>query len=284
MTFLSKGVCVPQEHGHSGIAPVTPGPAGRPFDWTRVTAGSFVVHAKKHRPRAAEVAIPYRGYWFNITSDDVKSRAALAILEIVFGLQESDGENVGPLLTLPVGGSAAGPAEDESRRRHGSLDGPHASRSPILCILSTSRAVQNMVALVQTMRDLAAAGMFKARPGVPAGCGASPPGRLDPVPSRESPGRWPLTRPRPGGHSRAGRPGHWGRGRRTGRRSCGTALPAPPAAGRQPARADYRPGVSDPVHRPAPEVLILDHCWTVQSLKLGNEPAWSGGGRTRPLK
>ncbi|HMF35729.1 MAG TPA: hypothetical protein VKF17_03790 [Isosphaeraceae bacterium] len=78
--------------------------AGRPFDWTRVTAGNFVVHAQKHRPRAAEVAVPYRGYWFYIASDDVKSRAALAILEIVFGLQESDGKNVGPLLTLPVGG------------------------------------------------------------------------------------------------------------------------------------------------------------------------------------
>jgi hypothetical protein len=50
------------------------------------------------------VAVPYRGYWFYIASDDVKSRAALAILEIVFGLQESDGKNVGPLLTLPVGG------------------------------------------------------------------------------------------------------------------------------------------------------------------------------------
>jgi hypothetical protein len=50
------------------------------------------------------VAVPYRGYWFYIASDDVKSRVALAILEIVFGLQESDGKNVGPLLTLPVGG------------------------------------------------------------------------------------------------------------------------------------------------------------------------------------
>ena len=56
------------------------------------------------RSRAAEVAVPYRGYWFYIASDDVKSRVALAILEIVFGLQESDGKNVGPLLTLPVGG------------------------------------------------------------------------------------------------------------------------------------------------------------------------------------
>ena len=88
----------------SGIAPVTPGPAGRPFDWTRATAGNFVGHAQQTRSRAAEVAVPYRGYWFYIASDDVKSRAALAILEIVFGLQESDGKNVGPLLTLPVGG------------------------------------------------------------------------------------------------------------------------------------------------------------------------------------
>jgi hypothetical protein len=104
MTFLSKGVCVPEAHARSGIAPVTPGPDGAPYDWTRVTAGQFFVHSQKHRPRRCEVAIQYRGYWFYIAPDDVKSRAALAILEIVFALQESDGKNVGPLLTLPVGG------------------------------------------------------------------------------------------------------------------------------------------------------------------------------------
>ncbi|MGP0064582.1 MAG: hypothetical protein ACLQGP_13415 [Isosphaeraceae bacterium] len=104
MTFLSKGVCVPEEHVRSGTAPVTPGPDGRPFDWTQVTAGNFFVHAQKHRPRDAEVAVPYRGYWFYIAPNDVNSRAALAILEVVFALQESDGRNVGPLLTLPLGG------------------------------------------------------------------------------------------------------------------------------------------------------------------------------------
>jgi hypothetical protein len=104
MTFLSKGVCVPEEHVRSRIAPMTPGPDGAPYDWTRVTAGQFFVHSQKHCPRSSEVAIPYRGYWFYISSDDVKSRAALAILEIVFALQESDGKSVGPLLTLPVGG------------------------------------------------------------------------------------------------------------------------------------------------------------------------------------
>jgi hypothetical protein len=104
MTFLSKGVCVPEEHVRSGIAPVTPGPDGQPFDWTQVTAGHFLVHSQKRRPRAAEVAVPYRGYWFYIPQQDVNSRAILAILETFFALQESDGKNAGPLLTLPVGG------------------------------------------------------------------------------------------------------------------------------------------------------------------------------------
>ena len=49
------------------------------------------------------MAVPYRGYWFYIAPDDVNSRAALAILEVVFALQESDGKSVGPLLTLPIG-------------------------------------------------------------------------------------------------------------------------------------------------------------------------------------
>ncbi len=104
MTFFSKGVCVPEEHVISGVVPTTPGPDGRPFDWTRITAGNFVVHHQKHRPRDAEVAVQYRGYWFYIASNDVNSRAALSILEIEFALQESDGKPAGPLLTLPIGG------------------------------------------------------------------------------------------------------------------------------------------------------------------------------------
>ncbi len=104
MTFLSKGVCVPEEHVLAGVAPTTLGPDGTPFDWTHVTAGHFVVHAQKHRPRKTEVAVQYRGYWFYIPTNDVNSRAVLAILEVFFALQESDGKSAGPLLTLPVGG------------------------------------------------------------------------------------------------------------------------------------------------------------------------------------
>jgi hypothetical protein len=104
MTFLSKGVCVPEEHVKTGVAPLTPGPDGRPFDWTGVTAGNFLVGSQKHRPHDAEVAVHYRGYWFYIASTDVNSRAVLAILELLFALQESDAKSVGPMLTLPLGG------------------------------------------------------------------------------------------------------------------------------------------------------------------------------------
>ena len=104
MTFLSKGVCVPEEHVCNGEAPTTPGPDGRPFDWTRVTAGHFFIASQKHRPHDAEVAVLYRGYWFSIPRGDVDSRSVLAVLEILFALQESDEKAAGPVLTLPVGG------------------------------------------------------------------------------------------------------------------------------------------------------------------------------------
>ncbi len=51
MTFLSKGVRVPEEHVACGIAPTTPGPGGGPFDWSAVMAGHFRVCARRRGPR-----------------------------------------------------------------------------------------------------------------------------------------------------------------------------------------------------------------------------------------
>lgn len=103
MTFISKGVCVPEAHVISGVAPTTRGPDGRPFDWTSVTAGNFSVASQKHRPLNAEVAVEYRGYWFYIPREDSASRSVLAVLEILFALQESGETTTGPVLTLPIG-------------------------------------------------------------------------------------------------------------------------------------------------------------------------------------
>ncbi len=104
MIFLAKGVSVPDEHVICGVAPTTLDAEGMVYDWTQVTTGIFQVHVQKHRPRNAEVAVPYRGYWYYIASDDVNSRAAMSVLEILFSLEESADQPGGPLLTLPVGG------------------------------------------------------------------------------------------------------------------------------------------------------------------------------------
>jgi hypothetical protein len=102
--FLSKGVRVPLEHVQTGIAPMTPRGNGQLYDWTNVTAGIFCVQVQPHKPKRAEACIKYRGYWFYIAPDDVQSRAALAVFEILFAVQESEGTPNGPLLTLPIGG------------------------------------------------------------------------------------------------------------------------------------------------------------------------------------
>jgi hypothetical protein len=104
MTFLSKGVCVPAKHVDSGEAPSVRDESGRPFDWTQVTAGLFVVHSGRKRPGEAEVAVRYRDHWFWVKRNDPVSRATLTTMELLISLQESDEKEAGPLLTLPVGG------------------------------------------------------------------------------------------------------------------------------------------------------------------------------------
>jgi hypothetical protein len=103
MTFLSKGVVIPEEHVRCGMAPVTRNVDGSAYDWTRVTAGLFRVCSSRRKPDKAEVAVPYRGYWFYIPLEDSVSRSTLAVLELLFSLQQTEEASSGPLLTLPVG-------------------------------------------------------------------------------------------------------------------------------------------------------------------------------------
>jgi hypothetical protein len=102
MSFLSKGVVVPPEHVATRIVPTTAIPGGPVHDWTQVTSGFFRVCSGPKRPKRAEVAVHYRGYWFWIAESDVQSRATLAMLEILLSLQESERSQLGPLLTLPI--------------------------------------------------------------------------------------------------------------------------------------------------------------------------------------
>ncbi|WP_435008991.1 hypothetical protein P12x_000237 [Tundrisphaera lichenicola] len=102
MVFLSKGVCIPPDHFASGVAPITPGVDRPVHDWKDITRGLFSVRSQKHRPRDAEVAVPYRGHWFYIDRADIASRSTLTLLELLLELQETERSQQAPLLTLPL--------------------------------------------------------------------------------------------------------------------------------------------------------------------------------------
>ena len=103
LTFLSKGVRVPEDHLCRGLAAQTVGPDGIVFDWTVVTQDLFQVCVQKKCPKDAAVAIQYQGYWYYIPASDKRSKSTLALIQALFNLQLSEPKKGGPVLTLPVG-------------------------------------------------------------------------------------------------------------------------------------------------------------------------------------
>jgi hypothetical protein len=105
LTFLSKGVHVPEEHFCRGLATQTVDLDGTAFDWTAVTRGLFQVCVQKKRPKDknAAVAIEYEGYWYYLPASDKRSKSTLALIQALFNLQLSEPKSGGPVLTLPVG-------------------------------------------------------------------------------------------------------------------------------------------------------------------------------------
>jgi hypothetical protein len=65
----------------------------------------FMVRCNKNKkPENAFVAVPYRGAWFYIADDDLNSKSTFMLLTQLFNLQSGQTEDVGPTLTIPVGG------------------------------------------------------------------------------------------------------------------------------------------------------------------------------------
>jgi hypothetical protein len=104
MYFLSQAVDVPARDIEAGRVTVTRDASGRPFDWTRVTAGLMRIRSSGRRPENPAVAVFYRGSWFYIDDADLDSKATFSMLGQVFALQSGNVERIAPVLTLPVGG------------------------------------------------------------------------------------------------------------------------------------------------------------------------------------
>jgi hypothetical protein len=103
MYLLSKTVSVPDEHACAGLVIETRNPDGSPFNWDDVLGDLFKVYVSKHKPKAAFLAVPFRGYWYYIDDADTSSKITLTMFTDLFRLQRLGAAEGQPLLTLPVG-------------------------------------------------------------------------------------------------------------------------------------------------------------------------------------
>ena len=101
--YLSQRVEVPPPHEEAGWVTVTRGTDQNRFDWGQTPGGAlFTVHSSTDRPRAAYLAVPYRGHWFYIDNHDLESKSTFMLISQLFNLQAGDVKSVGPALTIPV--------------------------------------------------------------------------------------------------------------------------------------------------------------------------------------
>jgi hypothetical protein len=104
--FVSHGVDVPPEHIERQLVTTTRDKSGQPFDWRTVLSGLFRVAsaAGSARPPGAQVAIPYRGYWYYIDERDQSSKATFSLPMELARLELVGRSGGGTVLTLPLSG------------------------------------------------------------------------------------------------------------------------------------------------------------------------------------
>ena len=94
--ILEAAVEIPGEHASEGIAIHYPklGLAGQDIH----------IHASKHQPERAAVAVKYRGYWFSIDDTDMKTKLFYKIVRSLWSVSiaASTDQRAAPVLTLPV--------------------------------------------------------------------------------------------------------------------------------------------------------------------------------------
>lgn len=103
--FLSHGVDVPEQDKAMGHVTITREVSGQPFDWSLVVGDLFHIHSQQEPPSNAQTAVQYRGSWFYIDDSDTNSKYTIILLEQLAALLGGRIEKVGPVLTLPIGGS-----------------------------------------------------------------------------------------------------------------------------------------------------------------------------------
>ena len=98
MSFVSKGIDVPEEHRKKGW--VDSGPV---LDSNGKRIIQFHIRSSARRPDGVYTSVKYRGYWFYIDPTDLKSKRFFNYLLALFQLQSPVTDSEKPLITLPAG-------------------------------------------------------------------------------------------------------------------------------------------------------------------------------------
>ena len=101
--YMSQSLQVPESHQNDGLVTLTKDENNSPFNWNNTPAGNvFKIQTAKEKPANSRLAVPYRGYWFYISDDDLQSKSTFLLLMQLFQLQAGQNETRGPTLTIPV--------------------------------------------------------------------------------------------------------------------------------------------------------------------------------------
>jgi hypothetical protein len=98
MHYLAQTVDVPPEHKAAGLVSIDkedPNPDNTPNK-------NFNVKVSDSRPEGAFIAVPYRGFWYYISDNDIKSKSTFMLLTTLYQLQAGQTKTTSPTLTIPV--------------------------------------------------------------------------------------------------------------------------------------------------------------------------------------
>ena len=94
MQISSTAVQIPEEEISKGNVFVNPSSVqGDPL---------FAIKSSTGEPSNATIRTKYRGYWFYIEDNDLKSRAGFSLLTAMFAVTAGTVPGANPILTLPV--------------------------------------------------------------------------------------------------------------------------------------------------------------------------------------
>ncbi len=102
MYYLSLGVDVPQIDIDEGNVPVTK-VDGKNFDWGCVINNLISIKNCKGKPKNAFISAYYRGTWFYIPNNDIRSKRTFVLLQQLYNLQAIQVQQQPNLLSIPLG-------------------------------------------------------------------------------------------------------------------------------------------------------------------------------------